>query len=154
MQNTRRNTRFDWVTARCFCRGHEPLEMLWRHAAEDVEKANSLLAAEESLFSVEPAPRRGESGPPPHDTFTVRRHRPGSTDEVVFVRRSAIIQASGFGHRTPLTAVFALDHDDGHVKALISYEDGDGDDLTCCSVAPWQLLARALGPLFFARSAG
>lgn len=145
------NTRFDWVTARHYCRGHEPLAMLWREAAEDVDTANALLAAEERLFSVEPAPRG--DGPPPHDSFTVRRHTPGSTDEVVFVRRSAIIQASGFGHRTPLTAVLVMDNDDGLVKALISYEE-NGDELTCCSEAPWQLLARALGPLFFARSAG
>ncbi len=146
------NTRFDWVKQRHWCRGPLGFAVLWREAGKDVETANELLAAGEAEpFSVEPAPT--EDGPPPRDSFAVRRQRPdGSVDEVMFLRRSVVIQAVGYGHRTPLTAVLVMDHDDGSVKAMLSYEE-NGDDLTFCSDAPWQLLARALGPLFFAKSA-
>ena len=148
------NTRFDWVRQRHWCRGPLGLAVLWREAAKDVETANELLANEavETPFSVDPVPR-GEDDPPPRDSFAVRRQRPdGSVDEVMFVRRAGVVQAVGYGHRTPLTAILVMDHDDGSIKAMLSYE-ANGEDLTFCSDAPWQLLARALGPLFFAKSA-
>ncbi len=146
-------TRNDWVAQRHFCRGPEPFMQLWSGAAKNVGTANRLLAdGAERPFSVEPNPSDGEHSPP-RDAFTVRRARPdGSVDEVVFRRYLGIIQAAGFGHRIPLTAVFAVDYDDGRVKAVVSY-DVNGEEVTCRAGGPSQVLPRALGPLFFARSA-
>ena len=137
-----------------FCRGPAGFAALWREAAANVETANQLLAGGEveRPFSIEPAPEG--DGPPPNNSFMVRRERPdGSFEEVAFTQRLGLIQAAGFGHRTPLTAVLVMDYDDGRIKAMVSYER-EGDDLTCCSDSPWKLMARALEPLFFARSAG
>ncbi len=145
------NRRFDWVRQRHYCRGPGALAVLWREAAADVEAANELLSGGvERPFSLEPAPQ-GEEDDPPQDSFVVRRRRPdGSVDEVAFLRRPGVVQAAGFGHRNPLTAVFEMDHEDGLVKAMLSYTS-NGDDLMAYSDAPWQLLSRALGPLFFGK---
>ena len=152
------DTRFDWVAARHDCGSDELFARLWREAAADVEAANELLGrgdadGVERPFGVEPVPPEDEEEkPPPGGSFTVTRERPdGSRDRVVFTRRRGVFQAAGFGHGFPLTAAFWLDHGDGRVKATIRYEE-DGDELECFSEAPWQLLARALGPLFFAKA--
>ena len=143
--------RFDWVTARRDCRADRVFGGLWREASADVETANALLGrgGVERPFSVEPAPQEGQM--PPRETFIVSRKQPdGSVDKVVFAVRHGHIHATGYGHRVPMTADLWLDQDDGLCKATIRYEE-DGYELACCSEAPWQMLARALGPLFFAK---